>query len=64
MRACPFDELLPYFSRLSSRIDDENKSARLAEDVGGGYIGNMQNCVCSSITKGIKSPVSPIMRPG
>jgi hypothetical protein len=64
MKACAFYELLPDFSRLSTRIDDEYKSACLAEDLGGGYIGNMQNCVCSSITKGIKSPVSPIMRPG
>ena len=42
MRACAFDELLPDPSRLRTRIDDEFKPACLAEDVGGGYIGNMQ----------------------
>ncbi len=42
MRACAFDELLPDPSRLRTRIDDEYKPACLAEDVGGGYIGNMQ----------------------
>jgi hypothetical protein len=64
MRACAFDELLPDPSRLRTRIEDEYKPACLAEDVGGGYMGNMQNCVSSSITKGIKSLVSPMMRPG
>jgi hypothetical protein len=65
MRACAFDELLPDSSRLRTRIDDEYRSACLAEDgVRGGYIGNMQNCVSSSITNGMKSPVSPMMRPG
>ena len=58
MRACAFDELLPDTSRLRTRIDDEYKPACLAEDVGGGYMGNMQNCVSSSITNGTKSPVS------
>ena len=42
MRACAFDELLPDPSRLRTRIDDEYKPACLAEDVGGGYMGNMQ----------------------
>jgi hypothetical protein len=64
MRACAFDELLPDSSRLRTRIDDEYRPACLAEDVGGGYIGNMQNCVSSSITNGMKSPVSPMKRPG
>ena len=64
MRACAFDELLPDSSRLRTRIDDEYRPACLAEDVGGGYIKNMQNCVSSSITNGMKSPVSPMMRPG
>jgi hypothetical protein len=64
MRACAFDELLPDTSRLRTRIDDEYKPACLAEDVGGGYIGNIQNCVSSSITNEMKSPVSPMMRPG
>jgi hypothetical protein len=64
MRACAFDELLPDPSRLRTRIDDEYKPACLAEDFGGGYMGNMQNCVSSSITKGTKSLVSPMMRPG
>ena len=27
-------------------------------------MGNMQNCVSSSITNGTKSPVSPMIRPG
>jgi hypothetical protein len=27
-------------------------------------MGNMQNCVSSSITNGMKSPVSPMIRPG
>jgi hypothetical protein len=43
---------------------DEYKSACLSEDDGGGYSGNMQNCVCSSTTNGIKSPVWLMMRPG
>jgi hypothetical protein len=64
IRACAFDELLPDPSRLRTRIDDEYRPACLAEDVGGGYIGNMQNCVSSSITNGTKSPVSPMIRPG
>jgi hypothetical protein len=64
MRACAFDELLPDPSRLRTRIDDEYRLACLAEDVGGGYMGNMQNCVSSSITNGTKSPVSPMIRPG
>jgi hypothetical protein len=64
MRACAFDELLPDPSRLRTRIDDEYKPACLAEDVGGGYMGNIQNCVSSSITKGTKSSESPMMRPG
>ena len=64
MRACAFDEPLPDPSRLRTRIDDEHKPACLAEDVGGGYMANMQNCVSSSITKGTKSPLSPMMRPG
>ena len=64
MRACAFDELSPDSSRLRTRIDDEYRPACLAEDVGGGYMGNMQNCVSSSITNGTKSPVSPMMRPG
>jgi hypothetical protein len=64
MRACAFHELLPDSSRLRTRIDDEYRPACLAEDVGGGYMGNMQNCVSSSITNGMKSPVSPMMRPG
>jgi hypothetical protein len=64
MKACAFDELLPDPSRLRTRIDDEYKPACLAEDVGGGYMGNMQNCVSSSITNGMKSPVSPMIRPG
>ena len=37
---------------------------REEDEVGGGYIGNKQNCVCSSSTKGIKSPVAPMIRPG
>ena len=64
MRACAFDELSPDSSRLRTRIDDEYRPAYLAEDAGGGYMGNMQNCVSSSITNGTKSPVSPMMRPG
>ena len=64
MRACALDELLPDPSRLRTRIDDEYKPACLAEDVGGGYMGNMQNCVSSSITNGTKSPESPMIRPG
>jgi hypothetical protein len=64
MRACAFDELLLDPSRLRTRIDDEYKPACLAEDVGRGYMGNMQNCVSSSITKGTKSLVSPMMGPG
>ena len=64
MRECALDELLPDPSRLRTRIDDEYKPACLAEDVGGGYMGNMQNCVSSSITNGTKSPVSPMIRPG
>jgi hypothetical protein len=64
MRACAFDELLPDPSRLRTRIDDEYRPACLAEDVGGGYMGNKQNCVSSSITNGTKSPESPMMRQG
>ena len=64
MRACAVDELLPDPSRLRTRIDYEYRPACLAEDVGGGYMGNIQNCVSSSITNGTKSPVSPMMRPG
>ena len=64
MRACAFDEPLPDPSRLRTRIDDEYKPACLAEDVGRGYMGNMLNCVSSSITNGMKSPVSLMMRPG
>jgi hypothetical protein len=64
MRACAFDELLPDPSRLRTRIDDEYQPACLAEDVGGGYMGNMQNCVSSSITNGMNCPESPMMRPG
>ena len=64
IRACAFDELLSDPSRLRTRIDVEYKPACLAEDVGGGYMGNMQNCVSSSITNGTKSPVSPMIRPG
>ena len=64
IRACVFYELLPDPSRLRTRIDDEYKPACLAEDVGGGYMGNIQNCVSSSITNGTKSPVSPMIRPG
>jgi hypothetical protein len=64
MRACAFDELLPDSSRLRTRIDDEYRPACLAEDVGGEYMGNMQNCVSSSITNGMKSPVSAMMGPG
>jgi len=41
-RACIFDELLLDPSRLRTRIDEEYRPACLAEDVGGGYIGNMQ----------------------
>ncbi len=63
IKASAFDELLPDFSRLTTFIEDEYKSACLAEDVGGGYSGNMQNCVCSSSTNGIQSQVSPMMRP-
>jgi hypothetical protein len=61
---CAFDELLPDSSRLRTRIDDAYRPACLAEDVGGGYIGNMQNRVSSSITNGMKSPVALMMRPG
>jgi hypothetical protein len=64
MRACACDELLPDSSRLRTCIDDEYRPACLAEDVGGGYMRNMQNCVSYSITNGMKSPVSPMMRPG
>ena len=60
IRACALNELLRDPSRLRTRIDDEYKPACLAEDVGGGYMGNMQNCVSS----GTKSPVSPMIRPG
>ena len=60
IRACALNELLRDPSRLRTHIDDDHKPACLAEDVGGGYMGNMQNCVSS----GTKSPVSPMIRPG
>jgi len=63
-KASAFEELLPDFFRLTDFIEDEYKSACLAEDVGGGYSGNRQNWVCSSSTNGIKSPESPMMWPG
>jgi hypothetical protein len=57
-KACSLD-FLPVFARSIICIEEEYSSVCLADAVGEGYIGKRQNCVCSSSTKGIKSPESP-----